>query len=181
MLGCTASVTFTPKVPSTEFAEKSMVYGLYSEVPVSSPIGKVKEAVLPVANVFLKYPVPVVAIMFDADGVPVTLPVSPNVKLKLPKRNKPEVSFKSYVTPKSSGIVTPPVPFMVNLEIVFEVNKPLGNVIAEVFAKVTLALVFVAVMIPDVLVGAVLLESVKLFAPNVKVPFVIANVPEIVS
>ncbi len=70
---------------------------------------------------------------------------------------------------------------MVNLEIVFEVNKPLGNVIAEVFAKVTLALVFVAVMIPEVLVGAVLLDKVKLFAPNVRVPFVIAKVPEIVS
>ena len=81
MFGCTASITFTPNVPSTEFAEKSMVYGLYSAVPVSSPIGKVKEAVLPVANVFLKYPVPVVAIMFVAEGVPDTDPVSPKVKL----------------------------------------------------------------------------------------------------
>ena len=70
---------------------------------------------------------------------------------------------------------------MVSFEMVLDVNKPLGNVIPVVFAKVTLALVFVAVMIPEVLVGAVLLESVKLLAPTVKVPFVIANVPEIVS
>ena len=95
MLGCTASVTFTPRVPSTEFAEKSMVYGLYSVVPVSSPIGKVKEAVLPVANVFLKYPVPVVATIFVADGVPVILPVSPKVKLLFPNRKTPEVKVKS--------------------------------------------------------------------------------------
>ena len=86
-----------------------------------------------------------------------------------------------YVTPISSGIVTPPVPFMVSFEIVFEVNKPLGNVIPDVFANVTRALVFVAVMTPEVLDGAVLLESVKLLAPSVKVPFVIAKVPEIVS
>ena len=58
-----------------------MVYGLYSVVPVSSPIGKVKEDVLPVANIFLKYPVPVVATMFDAEGVPDIDPVSPKVKL----------------------------------------------------------------------------------------------------
>jgi hypothetical protein len=70
---------------------------------------------------------------------------------------------------------------MVNFDKALEVNKPLGSVIADVFAKVILEFVFVAVMTPEVLVGEVLLDSVKLFAPTVKVPLVIAKVPEIVS